>query len=98
MRSKWKGVLVDFNLLNIYLNNFKIGIYKNNKYKLSFLLKKNKKIFYFLNNTLIFYNGNKFILKNIKKWDIGHCIGEYCETRKPFYFFSKKKNKRLLRR
>ena len=63
-----------------------------------FDLKKNQKIFYLFNIYFTSYNGNSFVIRKFNWWHSGHTVGELIETRRPFYYFSKKKNKRSLRR
>lgn len=90
-RSKWKSFFISKDIWRFLY--FK----KSN----SFLKKKNKITFSrnsvlpsgLLNDYIIIHKGNIFKKLHVTKYFIGHKLGEFSFTRKPFYFPIKDKKK-----
>lgn len=84
-RSKWKGPFVDTDLINQVMNN--------NKKKNFFTKSRNSTIIpLFIGKCFQIYNGKIFHKIIITEKMIGHKLGEFAPTRKPFFY--KKTNKK----
>ena len=96
---KNKGLNIELLMLKHNIIKMQTALFKSHRYSF-FLLKKSGIIYNVLHNYICVYNGNVWTQRRLFWWHFGHSVGELLETRKPFYYFSKKnkKNKRLLKR
>ena len=77
-RSNWKGPFVDYNL-----NNF---LKKKSKVTIETKSRNTSIVPDFVGKTLHVHNGKKYIRIIINEDMIGHKLGEFSSTRKPFSF------------
>jgi ribosomal protein S19 len=95
-RARRKFLFVDSYLTNLIIKKKYVGDLKIKSYT---FFKKNIRIpKLLLHSRIKLHKGNYYVTRSVSKWMLGHVLGEFVLTRKPFFFPNKKSSKRLLRR